>query len=107
VGFLLRSWEGVRCRQQTALRLVPRRTGRRLRETGGQPRCETERLSQQQAMIGLGGRCPLKTRTIRTVAGHVVLLFFLPFNASPSNSAWANPFQMRVVDQGGQIHQAQ
>jgi hypothetical protein len=49
----------------------------------------------------------MKTQLNRTLAGLVVLLVFLPFTASPSNSAWANPFQMRVVDQGGQIHQAQ
>jgi hypothetical protein len=43
----------------------------------------------------------MKTRLIRILAGLAVLLFFLPFTASPSNSAWANPFQMRVVDQTG------
>jgi hypothetical protein len=49
-------------------------------------------------MLGLE-EPPMKTQTIRTVAGLAVLLFFLPFTASPNNSAWANPFQMRVVDQ--------
>ena len=44
---------------------------------------------------------PMKTQLIRIVAGLAVLLFFLPFTASPNNSAWANPFQMRVVDQTG------
>ena len=44
----------------------------------------------------------MKTHIIRTVAGLAALLFFLPFNASPANSAWANPFHMRVVDQTGQ-----
>ncbi len=44
----------------------------------------------------------MKTQIIRVVAGLAVLLFFLPFNASPNNSAWANPFQIRVVDQTGQ-----
>ena len=43
----------------------------------------------------------MKTQLIRIAAGLAVLLFFLPFTASPSNSAWANPFQMRVVDQTG------
>lgn len=43
----------------------------------------------------------MKTQVIRIAACLAVLLFFLPFTASPSNSAWANPFQMRVVDQTG------
>ena len=43
----------------------------------------------------------MKTQLIRILAGLGVLLFFLPFTASPNNSAWANPFQMRVVDQSG------
>ena len=41
----------------------------------------------------------MKTQLIRIAAGLVVLLFFLPFDASPNNSA--NHFQMRVVDQTG------
>jgi hypothetical protein len=43
----------------------------------------------------------MKIQLIRIAAGLAVLLFFLPFDASPNNSAWANPFQMRVVDQTG------
>ena len=35
---------------------------------------------------------------IRTLAGLAVLVFFLPFSASPANSAWAHPFMMRIVD---------
>jgi hypothetical protein len=42
---------------------------------------------------------PMKTQIIRTLAGLAVLLLFLPFTASPDNSAWAHPFQMRIVDQ--------
>lgn len=38
------------------------------------------------------------TRIIRTLAGLAVLVVFLPFSASPANSAWANPFMMRIVD---------
>ena len=48
-------------------------------------------------IAGKGGA--MKTQLIRTVAGLAVLLFFLPFTASPNNRA--NPFQMRVVDQTG------
>src|SRR5581483_6885223 len=44
----------------------------------------------------------MKTQIIRTLAGVSVLLFFLPFTASWGNRAWANPFQMRVLDQNGQ-----
>jgi hypothetical protein len=38
------------------------------------------------------------TKIIRTLAGLAVLVLFLPFSASPANSAWANPFMMRLVD---------
>jgi hypothetical protein len=38
------------------------------------------------------------TLIIRTLAGIVVLLLFLPLGASPDNSAWAAPFRMRIVD---------
>jgi hypothetical protein len=41
----------------------------------------------------------MKTQLIRIAAGLAVLLFFLPFTASPNNRA--HPFQMRVVDQTG------
>jgi len=41
----------------------------------------------------------MRPQIIRTLAGVGVLLFFLPFRASPDNSAWAHPFEMRVVDQ--------
>jgi hypothetical protein len=41
----------------------------------------------------------MRTLIIRTLAVLPVLLLFLPFGTAPDNSAWANPFQMRVVDQ--------
>ena len=41
----------------------------------------------------------MRTCAIRTLAVLPVLLFCLPFSAVPSNSAWANPYQMRIVDQ--------
>ena len=41
----------------------------------------------------------MRTLTIRTLAVLPVLLLFLPFGTAPNNSAWANPFQMRIVDQ--------
>jgi hypothetical protein len=41
----------------------------------------------------------MRTLTIRTLAVLPVLLLFLPFGTAPVNSAWANPFQMRIVDQ--------
>lgn len=41
----------------------------------------------------------MRTFTIRALAVLAVLLLFLPFGAVPDNSAWANPFQMRIVDQ--------
>ena len=41
----------------------------------------------------------MRNLIIRTSAALAVLLLFLPFSASPNNSAWANPFQMRIVDQ--------
>lgn len=41
----------------------------------------------------------MRTLTIRMLAVLPVLLFFLPLSAAPDNSAWANPFQMRIVDQ--------
>ena len=40
----------------------------------------------------------MRTMIIRTLAGLVILAFYLPFSASPANSAWANPFMMRIVD---------
>jgi hypothetical protein len=40
----------------------------------------------------------MRTMIIRTLAGLAVLVLFLPFSASPANSAWANPFMMRIVD---------
>jgi hypothetical protein len=40
----------------------------------------------------------MKTLTVRTLAVLPVLWSFLPFGAS-DNGAWANPFQMRIVDQ--------
>jgi hypothetical protein len=40
----------------------------------------------------------MRTLLIRTFAGLAVLVSFLPFSASPANSAWANPFMMRIVD---------
>src|SRR5580765_1816838 len=41
----------------------------------------------------------MRALIIRTLAALTVILLFLPFRASPDNSAWANPFQIRVVDQ--------
>lgn len=41
----------------------------------------------------------MRTFTIRTLAVLPVLLLLLPFGAAPDNSAWANPFQMRIVDE--------
>lgn len=41
----------------------------------------------------------MRSLIARTLAALAVLLVFLPFSASPANSAWANPFQMRIVDQ--------
>jgi hypothetical protein len=41
----------------------------------------------------------VRTLTIRTLVVLPVLLLFLPFGAVSNNSAWANPFQMRIVDQ--------
>jgi hypothetical protein len=41
----------------------------------------------------------MRTLTIRTLAVLPVLLLLLPFGTAPVNSAWANPFQMRIVDQ--------
>ena len=40
----------------------------------------------------------MRTLLIRTFAGLSFLVLFLPFSASPANSAWANPFMMRIVD---------
>ena len=40
----------------------------------------------------------MRTAIIRTLAGLGVLVFLLPFTASPANSAWANPYMMRIVD---------
>lgn len=40
----------------------------------------------------------MRTLIIRTLVGLAVLLVFLPFSASPANSAWANPFMLRIVD---------
>ena len=40
----------------------------------------------------------MRTIIIRTLAGLAVLVFLLPFRASPANSAWANPYMMRIVD---------
>ena len=41
----------------------------------------------------------MRSLAIRTLAVLPVLLSFLPFGTAPVNSAWANPFQMRIVDQ--------
>jgi hypothetical protein len=43
---------------------------------------------------------PMRTLTVRTLAVLPVLLLFLPFDTGTDNRAWANPFQMRIVDQG-------
>jgi hypothetical protein len=40
----------------------------------------------------------MRTLLIRSFAVLSVLVVFLPFGASPANSAWANPFMMRIVD---------
>ena len=40
----------------------------------------------------------MKIRSMPTLAGLAVVLLFLVFRASPDNSAWANPFQMRILD---------
>ena len=40
----------------------------------------------------------MRTAIIRTLALLAVLMFLLPFSASPANSAWANPYMMRIVD---------
>jgi len=42
----------------------------------------------------------MRTLTVRTLAVLPVLLLFLPFDTGTDNRAWANPFQMRIVDQG-------
>ena len=42
----------------------------------------------------------MRTIIIRTLAGLAVLMFLVPFSASPANSAWASPFKMRIVDAG-------
>lgn len=41
----------------------------------------------------------MRTLTVRMLAVIPVLLLFLPFEAAPDNRAWANPFQMHIVDQ--------
>ena len=41
----------------------------------------------------------MKTLTIRMLAVAPVVLLFSLFGSAPDNSAWANPFEMRVVDQ--------
>ena len=41
----------------------------------------------------------MRTLTVRTLVALPVLLLFLPFDTVHDNRAWANPFQMRIVDQ--------
>jgi hypothetical protein len=41
----------------------------------------------------------MRALIVRTLAALSVMLLFLPFSASPDNGAWANPFQMRILDQ--------
>ncbi|HZM94768.1 MAG TPA: hypothetical protein VFB92_15165 [Vicinamibacterales bacterium] len=41
----------------------------------------------------------MKTLTIRMLAMAPVVVLFSLFGSAPDNSAWANPFQMRLVDQ--------
>lgn len=42
----------------------------------------------------------MRTLTTHTVAGLSVLwLFLLPFATAPANSAWATPFELRILDQ--------
>ena len=41
----------------------------------------------------------MRPLAIRTLAVLPVLFLFLPFGIAPGSSAWANPFQMRIVDQ--------
>jgi hypothetical protein len=41
----------------------------------------------------------MKGLVIRSFVALTAILLFLPFTASPDNSAWAHPFQLRIVDQ--------
>ena len=41
----------------------------------------------------------MKTLMIRMLGVAPVVVLFSLFGSAPDNSAWANPFQMRVVDQ--------
>ena len=41
----------------------------------------------------------MKTLMIRMLGVAPVVALFLLFGSAPNNSAWANPFQMRLVDQ--------
>jgi len=41
----------------------------------------------------------MRTLTIRILGVAPVVVSFLLFGSAPDNSAWANPFQMRLVDQ--------
>ena len=41
----------------------------------------------------------MRTLTIRMLGVAPVLVLFLLFGSAPANRAWANPFQMRLVDQ--------
>jgi len=41
----------------------------------------------------------MRTFIIRALGVLAVMLWLLPFTASPANGAWAHPFRMRVVDQ--------
>ena len=42
----------------------------------------------------------MKILTIRMLGVAAVVVLFLLFGSAPDNTAWANPFQMRLVDQG-------
>jgi len=44
-------------------------------------------------------RHSMRTLTIRILGVAPVVVSFLLFGSAPDNSAWANPFQMRLVDQ--------
>jgi len=41
----------------------------------------------------------MRTLTIRMLGVAPVVALFLLFGSAPANRAWANPFQMRLVDQ--------
>jgi hypothetical protein len=41
---------------------------------------------------------PMRTLSARTLAVLPVVLMFLPFGGVADNSAWADPFQIRIVD---------